>query len=89
MMSSYLYQIIVCIIFLILLLIISRVLVRKKIMFTGMAKNSLIQIIEKRNIDRHTQLLVVNVNDELLLLGATEHAINLIKILSNKQNNAI
>jgi len=83
MTSSYNYQLIVCVIFLILLFVVSKV-VTKKLWFIKIKNGKKdFEVVDKQYINKNSMLLTVKVDGELLLLGVTNQQINLIKKLDS------
>ena len=84
MTSSYIYQLIVCFVFLLALYIISKIITKKLPITQKSFGNKNIQVLEKQHIGKNAMLMLVKVNNETLLLGVTNQKISLIKNISDQ-----
>lgn len=83
MITNFLYQIVFCIIFLVLLFFVSKLLQKWNGKIPSKSNKKLIKLIEKQYVGKDMVLALVEVNDEQLLLGMTSAQVSLIKKMEN------
>ena len=81
MMSTYLYQIFICVVFLLLLWGVSKIITKQRFFLQNKNNKQSIEIIERRVISRDATLVMVEVENTRLLLGVSAQGISVLKTM--------